>query len=810
MQKFKVTGMSCAACSARVERAVSSVEGVTECNVNLLTGDMTVNDGADKSAVINAVVGAGYGIEENTSKKENLNPNANKKIVLRLVSSCVLLLVLMYFSMFHTMWKVPLPPVLATNYMAQGIIQLLLTTAVMIINKKFFINGFKGFVNRAANMDTLVSLGSAAAYVYSLVNVFKITMADADMAKHILHGLYFESAAMILTLITVGKLLESHAKGKTTNAIKSLLELAPKTVKLLKEKKEVVINADEVLKDDVFIILPGESFAVDGIVIEGISAVDESSLTGESIPVDKAVGSRVFSGTINKTGKLVCRATAEAKDSALAKIVKMVTEASSSKAPIARIADKVAAVFVPSVLVVSATTLVAWLLLGKDFGFAIARAISVLVISCPCALGLATPVAVMVGSGVGARNGTLFKTASALELCGKCNTVVFDKTGTITEGKPRVTDVIPICNDNNKLLQIAYTLESGSAHPLAGAINEYSKANSVELLVISNFTETAGLGVSGEIEGKLCIGCSVSSAKEKGFDIESIINVADELSNDGKTPLVFAENDTILGIVAVADTVKQDAAKAILQFKKLGFCSIMLTGDNEKTAVAVAKQVGINQVKAGVKPDGKADIINDFKKKNKVIMIGDGINDAIALTTADIGIAIGSGMDIAIDSADIVLTSSKLTDAVNAVRLSRKTLTNIKQNLFWAFVYNVIGIPLAAGVFGLELNPMFAAAAMSLSSFCVVTNALRLNFFKAKTQMKGKNKKMKKIIKIEGLMCPHCEAHAKTALENIVGVTVIDISHKTGIANVEISENVTDIELKTAVESQGYKVINIE
>lgn len=809
MQKFKVTGMSCAACSARVEKAVRGVSGVTECNVNLLTGDMTVNDNADKNTVIKAVIDAGYGVEQNIKPIKQKKPS--NKIIYRLASSCILLCVLMYFSMFHAMWGAPLPSFIATNYLAQAIVQFVLTTAVLIINKKFFINGFKGIINRAPNMDTLVALGSAAAYGYSIFNVLKMTTVNGDAAKHLLHGLYFESAAMILTLITVGKLLEERAKGKTTNAIKSLLELAPKTVTLLKDGKETVVDASKVLKDDIFIVLPGQSLAVDGVVIKGESVVDESSLTGESLPVDKTTDSKVFSGTINKTGKLICRATAVGEESILAKIVKMVSDAAATKAPIARIADKVSAVFVPCVLAISLITLVAWLLLGKEFGFAIARAISVLVISCPCALGLATPVAIMVGSGVGARNGILFKTAAALELCSKCNTVVLDKTGTITEGKPVVTDVLPLGNtDKNKLLQIAHTLENGSAHPLATAINEYSKEQNVKLTDISNFAETAGMGVSGDIGGKLCIGCSFSGAKEKGIDVQNITDIADKLLLAGKTPLLFIEDDVPIGIIAVADKIKTDAAYAVREFKKMGINSIMLTGDNPKTAFTVANEVKIKEIRAGVKPDGKAAVIDELKCGGKVIMIGDGINDAVALTTADIGIAIGNGMDIAIESADVVLTNSKLTDAVNAVRLSRKTLTNIKQNLFWAFCYNVIGIPLAAGVLGLTLNPMVAAAAMSLSSFCVVTNALRLNFFKSKSKTEKENKMMKRTIKIEGLMCPHCEAHAKTALENIGGVTVLDISHKTGVANVEMVGSVADEELKAAVESQGYKVIGIE
>lgn len=819
MQKYKVTGMSCAACSARVEKAVGGIDSVTQCSVNLLTGDMTVNDGADTQAVIDAVISAGYGIKPSNLKQNNADAstekNYDKKVLWRLIISCVLLSILMYFSMFHAMWGAPLPSFLADNFLAQAIIQLLLTTAVMVVNQKFFISGFKGLVNRAPNMDTLVSLGSAAAYGYSVANVFIMTAVGNDAAKHLLHGLYFESAAMILTLITVGKLLEGYAKGKTTNAIKSLLELAPKTVTLLKDGKETVVNADEVLKDDIFVILPGESFAVDGIVLEGGSAVDESSLTGESIPVDKIAGSRVSSGTINKTGRLVCRAVAEAEDSTLAKIVKMVSDAAATKAPIARIADRVSAVFVPAVLVISALTLIVWLFLGKEFGFAIARAISVLVISCPCALGLATPVAIMVGSGVGARYGILFKTASALEICGKCDIVVLDKTGTITAGLPEVTDVLPLNNtDKSKLLQIAYTLEGNSAHPLATAVNSYAKQTGIAALDISDFTETAGFGVSGNVGGRRCFGCSVGSAKENGIDIQDVADIADRLSNEGKTPLIFVEDNVLIGIIAVADTVKSDTQKAISDFKKSGLRVVMLTGDNPKTANAIAKEVGIDEVIAEVKPDGKAAVIKELQTQGRVIMVGDGINDAPALTTADIGMAIGSGMDIAVESADVVLTNSSLCDAVSAVGLSRKTLTNIKQNLFWAFVYNTIGIPLAAGAFigllGWELNPMFAAAAMSLSSFCVVTNALRLNFFKIKNKSKKEKRQMNKTIKIEGLMCPHCEAHTKTALENIDGVTVLDISHKTGLANIKISGSVDDGTLKNAVESQGYKVIEIK
>ncbi len=819
MQKFKVTGMSCAACSTRVEKAVSAVDGVKNCSVNLLTGDMLVEGSADAQHIINAVIDAGYGIQQNIKNKKSSDQtaedNTNKKELLRLIASVILLVVLMYFSMFHTMWGAPLHSLIAENYMAQALVQLLLTSAVLIINQKFFINGFKGIISRAPNMDTLVALGSAAAYLYSVANVFKMTVTSGEVARHLLHGLYFESAAMILTLITVGKLLEGYAKGKTTNAIKALLQLAPKTVTLLKDGKEITVNADEVLKDDVFVVRAGESFAVDGVVIEGSSAVDESSLTGESIPVDKVTGSKVSSGTMNKTGRLVCRATAVGEDSTLAKLIKMVSDAAATKAPISRIADKVSAVFVPTVLVIALVTLIIWLLVGETVGFALSRAISVLVISCPCALGLATPVAIMVGSGVGARHGILFKTASALELCGKCNIALLDKTGTVTSGRPAVTDIFPVGNtDENKLLQIAYSLESGSAHPLAIAITEYAKKKGITTLNVTDFSETAGFGVGGTVGGKACFGCSIASAAEKGIDISVITEMTDKLSNDGKTPFVFVEDGALIGLIAVADTIKTESKGAVATLKKLGVRVIMLTGDNQKTANAVARAVGIDEVKSGIKPDGKAEAVNSLKNAGKVIMVGDGINDAPALTTADIGMAIGNGMDIAVESADVVLMNNTLSDVAEAVRLSRKTLTNIKQNLFWAFIYNTIGIPLAAGVFisifGWELNPMFAAAAMSLSSFCVVTNALRLNLFKSNKPTEKEKIKMKKTIKIEGLMCPHCEAHAKTALENIGGVTVLDISHKTGIASIEITADVADETLESAITSQGYKVTGIE
>ena len=821
MKKFKVTGMTCAACSSRVERAVSALDGVEKCNVNLLTGDMTVEGEASVADIIDAVVKAGYDAYAADKKEQNLKENkphekSDKTVLYRLISSCILLVILMYFSMGHTMWNFPVPSFFENNYMALGLLQLLLTTAVMVINQRFFISGFKGIVNRAPNMDTLVSLGAAAAYIYSNFNLFAMTVSNGEMSKHLHHNLYFESAAMILTLITVGKLLEGYAKGKTTNALKSLLELAPKTVTVIKDGNEVKINAEDVLKDDIFVVLPGESFAVDGIITEGSSAADESALTGESIPVDKTVNDRVSAGTINKTGKLVCRATAVGEDSTLAKIVKMVSDASAGKAPIARIADKVSAVFVPTVLCIALITFAVWVLLGESVGFALSRAISVLVISCPCALGLATPVAVMVASGVGARNGILFKTAEALENCGRCKTVVFDKTGTVTNGKPTVTDVLPINTDKITLLQMAYTLEKNSAHPLAKAVNNFAENNKITALDISDFRETAGFGVEGIINGKKCFACSMSSAKEKNIDIETVAETADSLASKGKTPLLFVQDGVLMGIIAVADTIKPDAKYAVDLFKKSGVKTVMLTGDNQKTAEAVADAVGIDSVKFNVKPDEKALVVEDLKKNGRVIMIGDGINDAVALTAADVGIAIGNGMDIAIDSADAVLMNDNLTDAVNAWNLSRKTLVNIKQNLFWAFIYNALGIPLAAGAFisllGWELNPMFAAAAMSLSSFCVVTNALRLNFFKCKNK-KIKSKEtvsMTKTIKIKGMMCPHCEAHIKNALDALDGVTVTEVSHKKGTATVKISESVTDEVLKSTIKSQGYEVLNIE
>ncbi len=826
MQKFKVTGMSCAACSSRVERAVSALDGVEKCSVNLLTGDMYVDGNISAQNIINAVVDAGYGAESadaaKSNKKQTDNTEKPKKTVLyRLISSVIFLVVLMYFSMGHTMLNLPVPEFFEGNYAAMAILQLLLTTAVMVINQKFFINGFKGLVKRAPNMDTLVSLGAAAAYGYSLYNLFAMTTAENNMAEHLYHGLYFESAAMILTLITVGKLLEQYAKGKTTNAIKSLIELAPKTATVIRNGEEIIIDAEDILKDDIFIVSAGEVFPADGIVTEGSGAVDESSLTGESIPVDKFAGSKVSSATINVTGKLVCRATAVGDDSTLSQIIRAVSDAAATKAPIARIADKVSAVFVPAVLLISLITLIIWLAVGETAGFALARAISVLVISCPCALGLATPVAIMVASGVGATHGILFKNAEALELCGKCNTVVLDKTGTVTSGKPVVTDVIPTGKtDVETLLQIAYTIEKSSAHPLAKAVCEYAAEKQINVLPATDFKEFVGSGVEALINGKVCFAGSLSAVSKKIEISQDISDTADRISIQGKTPLLFVNDNDLIGVIAVADSIKDDSAYAVKQLKNLGCNVVMLTGDNKKTANAVAEKVGIETVISDVKPDGKAAEVNRLKNSGKVIMVGDGINDALALTSSDIGIAIGSGMDIAVESADVVLMKSRLSDVADAIRLSRKTLRNIKQNLFWAFIYNVIGIPLAAGAFihllGLKLSPMFGAAAMSLSSFCVVTNALRLNFFKVKDMNKDintkreENKVMKKTVKIEGMMCGHCEAHVKSALESVAGITEAVVSHKTGTAVITLNSNVSDDIIKNKVESQGYTVVGIK
>ncbi|MBQ5815964.1 MAG: heavy metal translocating P-type ATPase, partial [Oscillospiraceae bacterium] len=711
---------------------------------------------------------------------------------------------LMYLSMGHTMWNFPLPSFLSESAILQGIAQMLLSAIVLIINKRFFISGFKGIINRAPNMDTLVALGSGAAFVYSTAVLF-------SLKEHSTHDLYFEGAAMILTLITVGKLLEARAKGKTTNAIRSLMELAPKTAIVIRGGKEVVIPADELKKDDIFIVKAGGNIPADAVIIEGSCSVDESALTGESLPVEKGAGDRVSSATVTKTGYIKCRAERVGEDTTLSQIIKMVESAAASKAPIAKIADKVSGIFVPVVLIIAAITTIIWLLLDKEIGFALIRGISVLVISCPCALGLATPVAIMVASGVGAKNAVLFKTAASLEAAGKTKVVILDKTGTITEGRPGVTDII--ADDEKALLEVAYALEYRSEHPLASAIVKYAEEQNVGLLQAENIEIVSGRGISATINGKKAIGGNAEFVE--GITNE-LLEKGNTLSLEGKTPLYFSLDGKALGIIAVADKIKEDSQKAIESLKALGLKVVMLTGDNEKTANAIGESAGVDEIIAGVLPDGKQREVERFKTSGAVMMVGDGINDAPALTSADIGVAIGAGADIAIESADIVLVNSRLSDVVTAIKLSRKTLTNIRENLFWAFIYNVIGIPLAAGAFigllGWELNPMFAAAAMSLSSFCVVTNALRLNFFKADGKKKNKKEKTKmtKTMKIEGMMCPHCSGRVKTALENLDSVLSAEVSHESGSAVVTLAKEISNDELKNLVEQNGYKVIEVK
>lgn len=826
MTQFNVTGMSCAACVARVEKAVNGVEGVNSCSVSLLTNSMGVEGSADPQKIISAVTEAGYGAtlknEKSTSSKTD-NDNALKdtetpKLKKRLIASIGFLAVLMYISMGHVMWGWWLPEILASNPLAIGLLQLILTAIVMVINQKFFINGFKGLLHKSPNMDTLVALGSGASFVYSTYVLFKMT-ADVTMAHHYLHEFYFESAAMILTLITVGKMLEARSKGKTTNALKSLMNLAPKTATILKDDAETEIPIEQVQKGDIFVVRPGEQISVDGVIIDGTTAVDESALTGESVPVDKTAGDKVSGGTINQSGFIKCEALRVGEDTTLSQIIKMVSDAAATKAPIAKIADKVSGVFVPVVISIAVVATVVWLIAGQSFGYALARGISVLVISCPCALGLATPVAIMVGNGVGAKNGILFKTAVSLEETGKANIVVLDKTGTITKGQPKVTDIIPISSTENELLSAAYSLEIKSEHPLAKAIVEKGKELNISVIDVQNFKALSGNGVTAELNGKTVYGGSLKFISEKIITDETTIKVAENLADSGKTPLFFASDEKLLGIIAVADVIKEESPQAITELQNMGINVVMLTGDNEKTANAIGKQAGVNEVIAGVLPDGKEKVIRRLKDKGKVIMVGDGINDAPALMRADMGIAIGAGTDIAIDSADVVLMNSKLSDVPAAIRLSRATLKNIHENLFWAFFYNAIGIPLAAGlfinVFGWELNPMFGAAAMSLSSFCVVSNALRLNFKDIhnskkdkKIKFKYKEKKPMEItLKIEGMMCPHCEAHVKKALEGVAEVREAIVSHKDGTAIVTLDADAAPATLKKAVEEQGYKVI---
>lgn len=832
MKKFNVTGMSCAACSSRVEKAVSKVEGVQSCSVSLLTNSMGVEGSASEESIIAAVEKAGYGAsvagaeKKQSAETDQLKDKDTPVLMHRLIASVGFLVVLMYISMGHMMWGWPLPAFFADNHIAMGLAQLLLCVIIMVINQKFFISGFKGLIHRSPNMDTLVALGSGASFVYSVYALFAMTDAqvkgNAELVMSYMHEFYFESAAMILTLITVGKMLEAYSKGKTTNALKALLNLAPKKATLLIDGKETEVTVDKVKKGDVFVVRPGESIPVDAEITDGSTAVDESALTGESIPVDKVVGDTVSAGTINKAGFIKCSATAVGEDTALSQIIKMVSDAAATKAPVAKIADKVSGVFVPAVIVIALITIAVWLLCGQTVGYALARGISVLVISCPCALGLATPVAIMVGNGMGARKGILFKTAASLEEAGKTQIAVLDKTGTITKGEPKVTDIIPFEITENELLKYAYSIEAKSEHPLAKAIIVKAEELSLNPYEVTDFKAESGNGLSAEYNGKKIIGGSKKYISSIIGISNDILSKADKLSEEGKTPLFFMLDNKLLGIIAVADVIKEESPQAIKQLQNMGIKVVMLTGDNERTAKAVGKLAGVDEVIAGVMPDGKEKVVAELKKQGKVLMVGDGINDAPALTRADIGMAIGSGTDIAIDAADVVFMKSKLTDVPAAVRLSRKTLRNIHENLFWAFIYNVIGIPLAAGVWipllGWQLNPMFGAAAMSLSSFCVVTNALRLNFFditnpKKDKKIKYKSKKddnaMTKTMKIDGMMCSHCEGRVKQSLEGLAQVSQAEVSHEKGTAVVTLTAEVSNDVLKKTVEDQGYNVISI-
>ena len=842
MEQYHVTGMSCAACSSRVEKAVSKVPGVESCSVSLLTNSMGVEGTASPEAVIAAVEAAGYGASckgrgAGTSggsgngasgggtEADLLEDTETPVLKKRLIWSIIFLVVLMYFSMGHMMWEWPVPEAMADNHVAMGLLQLLLTAAVMVINQKFFISGFRSLWHRAPNMDTLVALGSTAAFGYSTYSLFAMTGAqvrgDMDGVMQYMHEFYFETAAMILALITVGKMLEARSKGKTTDALKNLMKLAPKTAVVLRDGAETEVPVEQVVKGDVFVVRPGENIPVDGIVLEGISAVNEAALTGESIPADKKPGDQVSAATVNQSGFLKCEASRVGEDTTLSQIIKMVSDAAATKAPIAKIADKVSGVFVPAVIGIAAVTIVIWLLCGQSIGYALARGISVLVISCPCALGLATPVAIMVGNGMGAKNGILFKTAVSLEEAGKVNTVVLDKTGTITKGEPKVTDLIMAEGVSEaELLETAYALEARSEHPLAGAVVAMAEGKKLKVCDVQDLMILPGNGLTAVNNGDQLIGGSLTFLSERIGVPDDVKTVAQRLAEEGKTPLLFARSKKILGVIAVADVIKEDSPEAIHQLQNMGIEVVMLTGDNERTAAAVGKQAGVDQVIAGVLPDGKEAEIRRLRRKGKVAMVGDGINDAPALTRADIGIAIGAGTDVAIDAADVVLMNSKLSDVPAAIRLSRATLKNIHENLFWAFIYNIIGIPLAAGVwiplFGWQLNPMFGAAAMSLSSFCVVTNALRLNLFDMRNAAKDKQIKrkqeettMEKTMKIEGMMCGHCEATVKKALEALDGVDHADVSHEQDQAVVTLKEDVADDVLKKAVEDKDYNVVSI-
>ena len=842
MEQYHVTGMSCAACSSRVEKAVSKVPGVESCSVSLLTNSMGVEGTASPEAVIAAVEAAGYGASckgrgAGTSsgsgngasgggtEADLLEDTETPVLKKRLIWSIIFLVVLMYFSMGHMMWGWPVPEAMVDNHVAMGLLQLLLTAAVMVINQKFFISGFRSLWHRAPNMDTLVALGSTAAFGYSTYSLFAMTGAqvrgDMDGVMQYMHEFYFETAAMILALITVGKMLEARSKGKTTDALKNLMKLAPKTAVVLRDGTETEVPVEQVVKGDVFVVRPGENIPVDGIVLEGISAVNEAALTGESIPADKNPGDQVSAATVNQSGFLKCEASRVGEDTTLSQIIRMVSDAAATKAPIAKIADKVSGVFVPAVIGIAAVTIVIWLLCDQSIGYALARGISVLVISCPCALGLATPVAIMVGNGMGAKNGILFKTAVSLEKAGKVNTVVLDKTGTITRGEPKVTDLIMAEGVSEaELLETAYALEARSEHPLAGAVVAMAEEKKLKVCDVQDFMILPGNGLTAVDNGDQLIGGSLTFLNDRIGVPDDVKTVAQRLAEEGKTPLLFARSKKILGVIAVADVIKEDSPEAIRQLQNMGIEVVMLTGDNERTAVAVGKQAGVDQVIAGVLPDGKEAEIRRLRRKGKVAMVGDGINDAPALTRADIGIAIGAGTDVAIDAADVVLMNSRLSDVPAAIRLSRATLKNIHENLFWAFIYNIIGIPLAAGVwiplFGWQLNPMFGAAAMSLSSFCVVTNALRLNLFDMRNAAKDKQikrkqeeKTMEKTMKIEGMMCGHCEATVRKALEALDGVDHADVSHEQDQAVVILKEDVADDVLKKAVEDKDYNVVSI-
>ena len=837
MEHYTVTGMSCAACSARVEKAVSAVPGVTSCSVSLLTNSMGVEGSATPDAVISAVQAAGYGaslkgaaqsVPSIAEQEDALADHETPVLKRRLIASLGFLIVLMYFSMGHMMWGWPLPSFFDGNHIAMGLIQMLLTIAVMVINQKFFINGFKSLFHGAPNMDTLVALGATASFGYSTYALFAMTGAqvrgDAAAVMSYMHEFYFESAAMILALITVGKMLEARSKGKTTDALKSLMKLAPQTATLLRNGQEVTVPIAQVKRGDVFVVRPGENIPVDGVILEGESAVNESALTGESIPVDKAVGDSVSAATTNQSGFLRCEATRVGEDTTLSQIIKMVSDAAATKAPIAKVADRVSGVFVPTVITIAVITTAVWLLCGKPIGFALARGISVLVISCPCALGLATPVAIMVGNGLGAKNGILFKTAVSLEETGKTEIVALDKTGTITKGEPRVTDVLPADGlTESALLALAAALEQRSEHPLARAVMLRAEEDKLSVSEVSDFRALPGNGLTATLNDEELLGGSLSFISTKADVPQALRDKAEALAEEGKTPLLFARGGKLAGVIAVADVIKEDSPAAIAALRNMGIHVVMLTGDNEKTARAIGRQAGVDEVIAGVLPEGKESVIRRLQKQGKVAMVGDGINDAPALTRADIGIAIGAGTDVAIDAADVVLMKSQLSDVPAAIRLSRATLRNIHENLFWAFFYNVIGIPLAAGVwipiFGWTLNPMFGAAAMSLSSFCVVSNALRLNLFKLHDA--GKDKKIKKkhhkeettmekTMKIEGMMCGHCEAAVKKALEAVDGVASAEVSHTSGTAVVTLSKPVDSAVLKKAVEDKDYKVTSIE